>query len=133
MRKIRIIIAVIFFLFFIVANFYAIRALTLYGTELYLYDKLLVAFQFAGDDGLKRELANVLSQDKIRHELIIARKFESNLANIKNPGEFLADAVRDRKQKLNFFRNLRTVSLIIIFGLFLLRVAVNRCVKPGDN
>ncbi len=119
MRKIKIAIAIIFFLFFIVANFYAIRALTLYGSELYFYDKLLVAYRFAGDDGLKRELANVLSQDKLRHELVIARKFESNLANIKNPGEFLTEAVRDRKQKVNFFRNLRTVSLVVIFVLFL--------------
>ena len=130
MKKIRIAIKIVLLLLFLIANVYAVRAITLYGTELYLYDKLLVAYKFAGDNGLKDELKGVFSQDKMRHELTVAKEFERNLKNIDNPGKFLENIVNDRKNKVNFFRNLRNITFGLILIMFLLRVAVNRCGKP---
>lgn len=132
-NKIRIAITVILFILFVVANFYTVRALTRYGTELYLYDKLLVAYQFAGMGGLKQELRNVLLQDKMRHELVVAKDFEQNLENIKNPDKFLAAIISDRKNKLNFIRNLRNIAFMLILAMLLLRIAVNRCVKSANK
>jgi len=130
MKRIRIVITIVLFLLFLIANVYAVRVITLYGAELYLYDKLLVAYRFAGNNGLKEELARVLLQDKMRHELVAAREFERNLKSIDNPGKFLENIVNDRKNKINFFRNLRNITFGFIVIMFLLRVAVNRCSKP---
>jgi len=133
-NKIRIAIAAALFILFIIANFYTVRALAVYGTELYFYDKLLVAYQFAGINGLKQELSSILSHDKMRHELAVARNFEKNLENIKEPDKFLADIVSDRKSKLNFLRNLRSIAFALIVGVLLLRIIVERrCeVKPKE-
>jgi len=128
--KIRIAIAGMLFILFVIANFYTVRALALYGTELYFYDKLQVAYQFAGMNGLRQELSSVLSYDKMRYELIVARNFEKNLANIKEPGKFLADIVSDRKNKINFFRNLRSIAFVLIVGMLLLRIIIDRRSKP---
>lgn len=125
-NKIRIAIAAALFILFIIANFYTVRALAIYGTELYFYDKLLVAYQFAGINGLKQELGTILSHDKMRHELAVARNFEKNLENIKEPDKFLADIVNDRKDKINFLRNLRSIAFALIVGILLLRIIVNR-------
>ncbi|MCK9573054.1 MAG: hypothetical protein M0R20_01445 [Candidatus Omnitrophica bacterium] len=130
MKRIRIVITLVLFLLFLIANVYAVRVIALYGAELYLYDKLLVAYRFAGNNGLKEELNSVLSRDKMRHELVAARGFESNLKDIDNPGKFLENIVNDRKNKINFFRNLRNITFGFIVIMFLLRVAVNRCSKP---
>jgi len=133
LNKIRIAIAAALFILFIIANFYTVRALAVYGTELYLYDKLLVAYQFAGMNGLKQELSSILSHDKMRHELAVARNFEKNLENIKEPDKFLAAIVSDRKGKINFLRNLRSIAFALIVGILLLRTIVNRCSEPKSK
>ncbi len=117
------------FVLFVIANFFTVRAITRYGAELYLYDKLLVAYQFAGMNGLRQELSNVLSYDKMRHELIVAKNFEKNLGDIKSPDKFLAGVVNDKKNKINFLRILRSVAFVFILTLLLLRIVVNRCAK----
>jgi hypothetical protein len=128
--KIRIAIAVTLFILFVFANFYTVRALALYGTELYFYDKLLVAYHFAGMNGLRQELNSVLSYDKMRHELKVARNFEKNLANVKEPDKFLTAIVSDRKSKINFIRNLRSIAFVFILVMLLLRTIVDRCFEP---
>lgn len=130
MSKPRIAIAIILFVLFVIANFYTVRALMRYGAELYLYDKLLVAYQFAGMNGLRQELSNVLSHDKMRHELVVAEDFEKNLTSQENPEKFLANAVNDRKAKINFLRNLRSIALVLIAAILLLRVALDRYMRP---
>jgi len=130
--KIRIAIAVLLFFLFIFANFYAVRVIGRYGAELYLYDKLLVAYQFAGMDGLKAELKNVLSQDKMPHELAVAKDFQKNLEKTKNPDKFLKNAVADRKNKINFLINLRNIAFGFILIALLLRILINRCSKSGE-
>jgi len=129
-HKIRIAITATLFILFVIANFYTVRALALYGTELYLYDKLLVAYQFAGMNGLRQELSSVLTHDKMRHELAVARNFEKNLASVKEPDKFLADIVSDRKSKINFLRNLRSIAFVLILGVLLLRTIIDRCFEP---
>ncbi|MDD4954937.1 MAG: hypothetical protein PHP17_02730 [Candidatus Omnitrophica bacterium] len=125
-QKIRIAVTIVLFLLFVIANFYTVRALGRYGAELYLYDKMLVAYEFAGMNGLKQELSTILSHDKMPHELAAAGNFEKNLAEIKDPYKFLTDKVSERKNKINFLRNLRSVAFIFILAMLLLRIAIDR-------
>lgn len=113
-------------LLFLVANFYTVRRIARSGVELYLYDKLLVAYQVGGMAGLKDELERVLSEDKMRHELEVAKKFKQGLGNQAEPSKFLADISRQKKNEIDLLRNMRNTAFALIILLLLARLIVNR-------
>ncbi len=125
-NKVDIAIGIILFLCFIFANIYAVRKIIYYGTEVYLYDKLLVAYQIGGMPALKDELGRVIAQDKMRHELVVAKNLRSNLDNIKNPGKFLEQVSARQKLKINLLRNMRGVIFILIAVIFLMRLKIRK-------
>jgi hypothetical protein len=126
-HKIRIAISAALFFLFIFANFYAVRKIGLYGAELYLYDKLLVAYREGGGmPALKNELERVLIYDKMRHEVAKAGEFQKSLAGLKAPEEFLEQAVKESKDKIRRLRNLRITSFVLIALFLLLRLLVFR-------
>jgi len=129
-KKIRILIAVILFFLFLYANFYTIRRIARYGVEVYLYDKLLVAYQIGGMNGLKTELERVLSQDKMRHELAEARDFKNKLDNINDPGKYLADIASQKKGKINLLRTMRNLAYVFVLIILALRLIINLPAKP---
>jgi hypothetical protein len=124
-RKISIVITVLLFSFFLFANIYAIRRMGHYGVELYLYDKLLVAYQVGGMPGMKEELERILSQDKMPHEIAEAKAFKKNLDSLEAPDKYLRNAVGESKNKINLFRNLRNIAFACITLLVLIRAALN--------
>ena len=132
-HKISIVITITLVLLFIFVNFYAVRKMGRYGVELYLYDKLLVAYREGGGmPGLKNELERVLIYDKMRHEVAVARDFQKELDTIQAPEEFLEQAVRERKAKINSLRTLRIIAFVLIMGILLLR-PVSCSEKPLDK
>ncbi len=125
-NKTDIIIAVIVFFLFLFANLYAVRKIFYYGTEVYLYDKLLVAFLIGGRPGLENELGKVLLEDKMPHELVTAENFKKNLNNIKDPEKFLKDISSKQKSKINQLRNMRSAAFILLLLIFLMRIIIKR-------
>ncbi|MDD5155991.1 MAG: hypothetical protein PHF11_05890 [Candidatus Omnitrophica bacterium] len=123
--RIRIAITAVLLFLFLFANFYAVRRMAFYAVQAYLYDKLLVAYRVGGMPGLKSELEEILSSDKMPRELAEARGFKSDLDNIKDPGKFLSDIARQKKAKINFLRNLRIAAFALILVALLARVIVN--------
>ena len=101
-----------------------------YGVELYLYDKLLVAYQVGGVSGMKEELGRILSQDKMPHEIAEAEAFKKNLDNLEAPDKYLRNVVEERKNKINLFRNLRNIAFACIMLLVLIRAVLNFRRKP---
>ncbi len=124
-NKIRTTITVVLVVLFIWANFYTVRKIAHYGIELYLYDKLLVAYQIGGMRGLKIELNKESSQGRMRGELALAKDFEENLGSIKAPGDFLENIVKEKREKIKLFKNLRIAAFAFIGIMLLLRLAVN--------
>ncbi len=129
-RKISIAITLMLFFFFSFANIYAIRRLGRYTVELFLYDKLLVAYQVAGMPGLNSELERIISYDRMPHEIALAKAFKKNLDKLDAPGKFLKDAVEEEKNNINLFRKLRNIAFGCILVLVLLRLALNPRIKP---
>ena len=125
-RKIRITITIVILLLAVYANLFVIRRMAGFAEELFLYDKLLVAYRLGGGvAGLKTELNDILSHDKAKHELAVAREFEKNLSNISAPEEFLQQAVKEKKARINLLRNLRIAAFALILAILLLRLALN--------
>jgi hypothetical protein len=123
--KIRIIITVALFFLFAFANFYTIRRMAHYGVQVYLYDKLLVAYQTGGVSGLNAELERVLKQDKMPRELAEAKAFKSNLVNIKDVNEYLSGVTKHKMDRINLLRNLRILAFVLILLIFLARFILN--------
>ena len=102
-----------------------------YGVEMYLYDKLLVAYQEGGGmPGLKDELEKVLAKSDMPRELAVAGDFKKNLDTIKAPEEFLEHTVNEISKKLNLWKNLRNTAFVLMLFIFLLRFAL---IRGNDN
>ncbi|MDO8489624.1 MAG: hypothetical protein Q7S42_05920 [Candidatus Omnitrophota bacterium] len=125
-NKIDLIIAIIIFILFIFTNIYAVRKIFDYGTQVYLYDKLLVSFQVGGRPALVNELEKVLSEDKLRHELISAANFKKALVNINDPEEFLKNISAKQKAKISQLRNMRSAVFVLLLFIFLIRIIIKR-------
>jgi hypothetical protein len=132
LRKIRIAITVSLLLLFLFANIISIRQLMRYGLELYFYDKMLVAYQIGGINGLTQELEMVLSQDKMPREIRLAQAFKENLRNLQSPDKFLEGIIKEDKKQIDLFRRLRNGAFGIILAIVLLRFALNLIIKPED-
>jgi len=100
------------------ANFYAIRKMRFYATQVYLYDKLLVAYNIGGTEGLKDELNNVLTSDRMPRELVLAREFEVELKKLDNPSAFLSEKSTQVKNKIRLLINLRTAAIAAMAFIF---------------
>ncbi|MDD5108228.1 MAG: hypothetical protein PHC29_01780 [Candidatus Omnitrophica bacterium] len=124
--KIDLIIAAIISLLFIFANIYAVRKIFDYGTQVYLYDKLLVAYQVGGRSALVNELDRVLSEDKLHQELVSAERFKKNLININDPEKYLKNISAKKKLKINQLRNMRSAVFILLLLIFLIRIIIKR-------
>lgn len=133
LRKVRIAVTIILMLLFFLANIYAIRQGARYVVELYFYDKLLVGYQSAGMPGLRSELERIVSEDKFYREIILLQNFKQNLANLQDPGSYLKSIVKDKKQKIIFFKHLRDISLGLIMALFLARLALDIFIRRKKN
>ena len=122
----RVVIVSILFILFIFANFYSVKKIMHYGVELYFYDKMLVAYRVGGMRGLNSELAYTLAGDKNPNEQVPARNFKENLKDIKDPGDFLGEVVKEKRKKMRFMRHMREVSFGVIVAFLLLRIALDR-------
>lgn len=111
------------------ANFYAVRKMGLYATEVYLYDKLLVAYNIGGMNGLQAELKSVLADDKMPYELKKARDFEVEFSRLDDPVAFLNERSAQLKSKIKFLRNLRTAAICVMVLIFGWQMAANMLEK----
>ena len=125
-RKVRNTIAAVLMVLFLFANIYAVRQLMRYGTELFFYDKLNVAFQTGGVTGFNAELERIILQDKMPREVALAKAFKKDLAKIKEPQDYVQVMVADRSDKVVLFRNLRNIAFFLILGILLLRAILFR-------
>lgn len=107
---------------FLFANIYAVRKIMRYGAQIYLYDKLLVAYQVGAEKGLEDELKRVFSDDKPSFGLREAGDFKKELAGIKDPEKFLSNIVEEKKSQITILRRLRSLSFVFIMIIFLARI-----------
>ena len=112
----------IFFSCMLFANFYAVRLMGRYGVELFFYDKLSVAYDIGGPEGMKKELKEIMLNEKFPRELVLAHDFESKLKVIDNPQGYLVNKVQDARKKIAFLRNLRTIAIALMFIIFIWRL-----------
>ncbi len=105
------------------ANFYAVRKIMRYGLDIYFYDRLLVAYNIGGREGLIKELGIIRGTDKMPYERGLARDFAAHLTDLKDPGIFLSDKVVQNKDKVNFIRNLRSAAIILMLFIFVWRLS----------
>lgn len=132
-KRTKILISVIIFLLFLFANIYAVRKVMQYGTEVYFYDKMSVAYQIGGINGLKKEMETVLSQSKIPREIKLAKAFQKELNSLTDPGEFLKSTVYEKSRKISLFRNLRSLAFGAILGFLILRLITNKRKQRKKN
>jgi len=116
-RLTRIVFTSVLFLCMIYANFYAIRKMERYALELYLYEKLLSAYEIASAQGMQKELSMVASDASMPREAKLARQFQARLPGIKDPYAYLKDIAAQKMNKLRLLKKLRTIAIIVIFLL----------------
>lgn len=119
------VIVLIFFICMLYANFYAVRRMSHYGIELYFYSKLSVAYDIAGQAGFEEELDKIISSGEMPREAALARSFKDKLKNIKNPYGFISERATYCRNKLHFIRSLRTIAIVLMFAIFILRISLN--------
>jgi len=132
-KRIKILSSVILAILFIFANFYSLRQIAHYGLELYFYDKMLVAYQVGGEAGVKTELAKVLSQEKMPSQLKLAEKFKKKLIDLGDPGKFLSEITTEQKCRIKMLRNLRSITFVLIFLIFISRFIYKRFFRSRDK
>lgn len=98
----------------IFANFYAVRVMLRCGVNVYFYDKLLVAYNIAGDKGLEEELAKVRATEKMPRVLKLAAEFDARRSSLADPEGYLQGKVDQNKKMVNLVRNLRSLAIILI-------------------
>jgi hypothetical protein len=121
-RVIQFALIMVFMVSMIYANYYAVKMMMRLGVEIYFYDKLQVAYTIGGENGIKKELKQILADDKMPGELALAKNFEPQLKNLKDPGAFLNHKVRQGQKKVKSIRDLRSIAIIIMFIMFSLRL-----------
>ncbi len=117
-KIIRMAIMALFLLCMLFANFYAVRKMGQYGAELFIYDKLLVAYNVAGREGLEKELDEVFRERNFPRELTVAKEFKEEFKNLKDPGAYLSGKVTQSKGSIILLRNLRTAAIILMILIF---------------
>jgi len=124
-RVTRIIVMLVFLFCMLFANFYAVRKINLYGIKLYFYDKLLVAYNIGGREGIDKELKEIFASDKFPRELALARDFQTQLGGLKDPATFLNQRSVQSKEKIMLLRNLRSAAIILMLFIFGWRILFN--------
>lgn len=104
-------------------NFIAVRIMLTRGAEIYFYDKLLVAYDIGGMEGLKTELGKMKTGDKSSSEAKLAMDFSVRLEGaLGDPEAFLRDKVAKYKRTLSFIRDSRSAAISLMLVLFVLQV-----------
>lgn len=125
MHKIRKLLAVLLLLLFLFANIYSIRRIMHYAQELYFYDKMFVAYQVAGEAGVKKELEAIISQEKAPREIALAKVFKEKLNNMPQLDSSLKDTTETLKRNIRLFRNLRNSAFGLIMVVLLSQLFIN--------
>ena len=107
------------------ANFIAINRLGRYAIEVDFYNKLSVAYDIGGLEGLKSTLKKIKIHDKSRYELKVAVDFEDKLAGLKDLKGFIDNALSYGNRRIRLIMNLRRAAIALISIIFLLRILIN--------
>ena len=115
------------------ANFVSIRMIARYAVDTYFYDKLLVAYDIGGPQGLRIELGKIPVTDKSAREAMLAKDFAVELETLTEPGRFLQDKVDKSKRMANSIKGSRDAVIYIMFILFACKLIINfiNKRKPG--
>jgi hypothetical protein len=122
---IRITITVTLILLTIFANFIAIKRMAYYAIRANFYDKLSVAYDIGGINGLRSEFAKIKAHGKLRHELAVIAEFEKRLDSLKDPEDFIDNALAENKKQIMLLKNLRSIAITLILIIFILRIIAN--------
>ena len=96
-----------------------------YAQELYFYDKMFVAYQVAGEAGVKKELEAIISQEKAPREIALAKVFKEKLNNMPQLDSSLKDTTETLKRNIRLFRNLRNSAFGLIMVVLLSQLFIN--------
>ena len=128
-KKINLVVMILVGVLFLFTNIYAVRKIMNYGTEVFFYDKMLTAYEFGSETGMRQELDKLIALDNKGPILKLAQIFKSKLAGINDPGEFLKVAVAKRVNELKVLRQMRNLGFMLVLGLFLFRLIFNHSLK----
>lgn len=129
-RVIKFAVVLVFVCCMLFVNFVSIKMIIRYGVDTYFYDKLLVAYNIGGSEGLKLELSKISVTDKSPREQMLAKDFAVQIETLTDPGRFLQDKVDKSKSKINSIKILRSAAIYILIILFALRAIINFMNKP---
>ncbi|MFA5093313.1 MAG: hypothetical protein WC543_05165 [Candidatus Omnitrophota bacterium] len=115
------------------ANLFAVRMMMRYGVETYFYDKLLVAYDIGGFNGLKIELEKIPFSERSHRELKLAKEFTIKLPTLSDPEIFLRDKVQKSKQMINSIINFRSWAIVFMIIIFAWRVSINLLKKSESK
>ena len=126
---IKIVMTLAFLCCMLFANFIAVRMMLRYGVDTYFYDKLLVAYNIGGANGLKTELDKIQVSYKLPRETMLAKDFAVKLGTLADPEAFLQDKVQTGKKMAFLIRNLRSVAIVFMLILFGWQLIANYIAK----
>lgn len=122
-QKINLLIAAISVLLVTFANVYCVKKIMHIGSEVFFYDKMLVAYQIGSDQGLKKELIKMIQREhQSKVERKILQDFKERLPEINDLGKFLNSAVDQRLKSLKNLRLLRSLSFVFVLIFFLIKL-----------
>ncbi len=124
-RLIKLVVMLVFVCCILFVNFVSVKMIIRYGVDTYFYDKLLVAYNIGGSEGLKLELSKIPVTDKFPREQMLAKDFAARLETLTDPGIFLQDKVGKNKGMVNSVRNLRSGVIYIMLILFCWRLIID--------
>ena len=125
----RLIINIIMAFLVLFANFFAVKAMSIYAVEVIAYEKMSVAYNIGGIDGLKFEIDQILSHSQFKRELSTAKEFRDLLETLEEPGVYLQNEISERKNQVVFYNRMRRLSMVLIFILLGARIILNLAVK----
>jgi len=116
----------------IYANVVAIKRLAVFAIEVDFYNKLSVAYDLGGREGVKTELSKIEAISKLRRELRIAAEFRNRTASLEDPKGIIENSRSYAIKKINMLLNLRRLSIILILVLLVLKFFILKKRKTQD-
>ncbi|MFA5275569.1 MAG: hypothetical protein WC417_01590 [Candidatus Omnitrophota bacterium] len=132
-KLITLAVTLLFLVCAIYANFYAIRRMERYAVEAYFYNKLQVALQFGGVNGLNNELNSIDRQYGQKRQHALAEEFKKVLPQLKNPGQYLSDTVTEREARITRIKSFRLTAMLIIIAIFSWRLYAGYYARSKRN
>jgi len=117
----RVILTIAIAVLMIYANFIVVNRAGRYAVEADFYNKLSVAYNLKGEEGVREVIKETLERGKPKRQLAAAKETEKELLLIKDLKGYIEKSINDRTNHIFLLINLRRSAFVLILIFVILK------------